>query len=300
MHFKNYKNLLAPPLARAAYSDRTAWLMSEMSKFAYVRFEDDSIEYKKLEDGIEEASFNLVDTFNENGTQAFLAMRETNEMAILAFRGTEIARLNLEAIIDIFTDLDARFYEEENGTKIHKGFNRSFENVKEKISESLKKIGNIPVYITGHSLGGALALVATHSFNADNIAACYTFGSPKVGNDEFDDMIKVPIYRVVNDVDLVPFLPFTPILWALAIYKKARPLVKFIKTMSAYEHHGDGRMLKKLKSPDDKIQLKQGYCEFTRSCNLIRGMYNNRNIGPECHSLEEYCDKLGRYAVQRL
>ena len=33
------KSLLAPPVKRAAYSDRTAWLMAELSRLAYERFE---------------------------------------------------------------------------------------------------------------------------------------------------------------------------------------------------------------------------------------------------------------------
>ena len=33
------KRLLELPVARAAYSDRTAWLMAELSRLAYERFE---------------------------------------------------------------------------------------------------------------------------------------------------------------------------------------------------------------------------------------------------------------------
>ena len=33
------KELLQPPVGRAAYSDRTAWLMAEMSRLAYLKFE---------------------------------------------------------------------------------------------------------------------------------------------------------------------------------------------------------------------------------------------------------------------
>ncbi len=39
MYFK-YKELLEPPVKRAAYSDRTAWLMAEMSRLAYMKFEE--------------------------------------------------------------------------------------------------------------------------------------------------------------------------------------------------------------------------------------------------------------------
>jgi len=38
MYFDN-KSLLKPPVSRAAYSDRTAWLMAEMARLAYFKFE---------------------------------------------------------------------------------------------------------------------------------------------------------------------------------------------------------------------------------------------------------------------
>ena len=72
-----------------------------------------------------------------------------------------------------------------------------------------------PVYITGHSLGAALATMATaelanhpKAWVRDSIAACYTFGSPRVGDSTFDMYVKVPLYRVTNGIDPVPVVPF--------------------------------------------------------------------------------------------
>ena len=62
-------------------------------------------------------------------------------------------------------------------------------------------------YITGHSLGGALAQIASAALNRDNLAACYTFGSPPVGTAGLDEQVKCPHYRVINNWDLVPGLP---------------------------------------------------------------------------------------------
>jgi len=71
-----------------------------------------------------------------------------------------------------------------------------------------------PVYITGHSLGGALALMATAEFANDEdatvrdcVAACYTFGCPRAGDASFDNYVKAPLYRITNGVDLVPAVP---------------------------------------------------------------------------------------------
>ena len=112
MCFK-YTELLNPPIARAAYSDRTAWLLAEMSRIAYGKFEESEEELQKLKTALNKAEFELVTTFNEKGTQAFLAKREKDKMAVLAFRGTEQDKID-----DIITDLDARFYKKVDGSKM--------------------------------------------------------------------------------------------------------------------------------------------------------------------------------------
>ena len=205
MDIDKYKILLNPPIMRAAYSDRTAWLMAVMSNFAYIKFEEGAERRGELQGKLKEAGFVLINTFDhQNGTQAFLSKQDDGKLLVLAFRGTE-----KEDPRDIVTDLDAKFYKDDKGVKIHNGFYRAFQGVKDLIGNDLKDYGDHSLYITGHSLGGALALIATKMFNSDNLAACYTFGSPKVGNEEFDDDIKPPIYRIVNAYDLVPASPPT-------------------------------------------------------------------------------------------
>ena len=41
-YFKSNENVKTIPTTRAAYSDRTAWLMCEMSALAYLPFEGES------------------------------------------------------------------------------------------------------------------------------------------------------------------------------------------------------------------------------------------------------------------
>jgi triacylglycerol lipase len=95
---------------------------------------------------------------------------------------------------------------------VHAGFRAAYESVGKDIEEELLKLGNLPLYITGHSLGAALATVATQRLEhnpriREKIAACYTFGSPRVGNSEYDLEFKSPIYRVVNTTDIVTVIP---------------------------------------------------------------------------------------------
>ena len=158
--------LLESPIARAAYSDRTAWLMAELSALAYEKFEGtdtDVRELAKLLAGLTEETeifqrllclrehlvrsgsadeaklraalrvfgFELVGTFNKAGTQAYLAKSQAQNLAVLAFRGTE------KNMRDIKTDLNARFYTDSTGAKTHTGFQNAFAFVKDDIQSAL-------------------------------------------------------------------------------------------------------------------------------------------------------------------
>ena len=64
-----------------------------------------------------------------------------------------------------------------------------------------------PVSRSPPSGPGALAIIAAKRLERDTLAACYTFGSPRVGNLEFAEEIRAPIYRVVDAADGVPRVP---------------------------------------------------------------------------------------------
>jgi triacylglycerol lipase len=206
-YFKEQGNLLTPPIYRAAYSDRTAWIMASMAHLAYDRFEDSRIARKLFIAKLQGGGFKLIKTFysKETDTQAFLA--ESNDgYAVLAFRGTEISKrqdMKIDAQAMKVSVLDGR---------IHTGFRNAYESVAKEIEKSILKLKDTPLYITGHSLGAALATVATqrlehHLKIREMIAACYTFGSPRVGDSHYDIEFKSPIYRIVNTTDIVTVIP---------------------------------------------------------------------------------------------
>jgi hypothetical protein len=70
-------------------------------------------------------------------------------------------------------------------------------------------------YITGHSLGGAFATLASLHLSVEGIFPkerlyLYTFGSPRVGNRIFARAVTANVknaYRIVHDRDLVPHVP---------------------------------------------------------------------------------------------
>lgn len=205
-YFKANELLLNPPIKRAAYSDRTAWVMASMAQLVYERFEEGGKARTLLQEKLKGGGFKLVGEFNapETDTQAFLVTN--GDYAVLAFRGTEVTKK-----VDIKTDVKA-FKASVFEGRIHKGFGQAYKSIEIQVLKAIMKLDDIPLYITGHSLGAGVATVATQYLERDEnfrnqIAACYTFGSPRVGNREFDRKLKSSVYRVVNTTDIVTVVP---------------------------------------------------------------------------------------------
>ena len=229
------KNL---PSYRQAYSDRTAWIMACLSELAYIRFNPifsndkqkswfidkintlpdenskssllkliDNEERKNLIKELSNLKMVLLETFDKDGTQAILISFKTNntKFITLSFRCTEAT-----SIKDIKSDLNAQTMSCETGGKIHTGFKEAFDTVALDIQTMLNEdaFKETPLFITGHSLGGALATIAAKKLSHEGgIAACYTFGAPRVGDDEWVSDFKTPVYRLVNAADCVTMLP---------------------------------------------------------------------------------------------
>jgi len=206
-YFKEKDNLLSPPITRAAYSDRMAWILACMAHLAYDRFEDNDKTRQLFVAKLEGGGFELIKTFNskETDTQAFLA-KSNDGYAVLAFRGTEVSKRQ-----DMKIDAQAMRVSVLEG-RLHSGFRIAYDSVAKEIEANVLKLKDVPLYLTGHSLGAALATVATqrlehHLKIREMIAACYTFGSPRVGDQHYDMEFKSPIYRVVNTTDIVTIIP---------------------------------------------------------------------------------------------
>ena len=118
---------------------------------------------------------------------------------ILSFAGSD-------DIIDWIKDIEAfeiREFKEYPGL-VHAGFATDLDALWPKIQ--LPPVGEI--YIIGHSLGGALATLASVRLQKMGyIPIVYTFGSPRVGNYFFNKAYKIVNYRWVNKMDIVPHVP---------------------------------------------------------------------------------------------
>lgn len=136
---------------------------------------------------------------------------------IVAFKGSstpmdfiEDAKFWMEPLLWSVDDCQA---------KVHDGFLHDFEAINVAVVSQVRTYLDIrpaaKVFVTGHSLGGALAILAALEFVRQKlpVMAVYTFGQPRVGNNVFADIYNaVPTlqemtYRVVNQNDIVPRTP---------------------------------------------------------------------------------------------
>ncbi|KAM0938696.1 putative phospholipase A(1) [Dioscorea sansibarensis] len=151
---------------------------------------------------------------------------------VVAWRGTvattewfENVHLKLESINDDNV-------EEEGDAKVEHGFlsiyksksettrynessasEQAITEIKRLVAHYRSKGEQVRLTVTGHSLGGALALLNAHEAAltiADLPVSVITFAGPRVGNDAFGDELKklnVKVLRVVVKQDVVPKLP---------------------------------------------------------------------------------------------
>jgi hypothetical protein len=156
-------------------------------------------------------------------TKALMAWNE--DTVVLSFRGTASFRnvlADIKAWYAVHPPARGQWWATTRPF-VHQGFLRSWQasgfqkKVIDRISEiilSLKdKNKNVRVFVTGHSLGGALATLAAHDIATAvkclpkmNLTV-YTFGAPRVGNHAFAREVseRVPqLWNVINDQDTVP------------------------------------------------------------------------------------------------
>ncbi|KAG9289572.1 hypothetical protein G9A89_002345 [Geosiphon pyriformis] len=161
----------------------------------------------------------LLHWFHETSNKAYVAVNDEKKAVIMSFKGTS-------DIPSVITDSKARLlnYPGVQNAKVHSGFWATYLGTRNETVGFIQKIfpqyRNYTFILTGHSLGGAIAilqlldLVNLRVFTPRNLIT-FTYGQPRVGNGAFAnyvDSINFPIFRIVNKNDIVPHLPpWTPV-----------------------------------------------------------------------------------------
>lgn len=169
--------------------------MAKLAQIAYLDENEAKPFFKSL-------GFNRQKFLEHDGAQCHVVWNK--DVFIIAFRGTEPSELS-----DITADLNAFPDRAENGHGwVHNGFQNEVNKIWDDIVALLDIAKGKRLFITGHSLGGAMATIATSRI-ADRVDALYTYGSPRVGTRSFvKSFANVPHYRHVNNNDIVPKVPF--------------------------------------------------------------------------------------------
>lgn len=178
--------------------------MAKLASNAYLDGKDAKPIYKKL--GYTHKFFDV------DGAQCHAVWNK--EEYILCFRGTEPDELS-----DVLADLNAIPRGSMTHGWVHSGFRNELDKLWEQLVEHINTHQKKKLYVTGHSLGAAMATIATSRIEEfRSVEQLTTFGSPRVGTRGFVKHIKTPHKRVVNNNDIVTKVP----LWLMG-----------------YKHHGD-------------------------------------------------------------
>lgn len=191
--------------------------------------------HRKIADTLKEAGFARLFAFAAQGNNAFLSefpVKNGANIWILTFRGTENDYKDILHDITIFK----RTADYRHGYRVHGGFltalqyvwgswgqpclsdpNDIYERVgpagiTDIISEQLKE--NDKLFVTGHSLGGALGYLAAYFIQRDlpvSVSGLFTFGAPRLLDTGMAKRLNshrpFPAYRYVNAADIVPRVP---------------------------------------------------------------------------------------------
>ena len=91
---------------------------------------------------------------------------------------------------------------------VHSGFWNLFSANIDKIDSMIEDNSNGKLFICGHSLGAALAMLTAATFNRD-VQTVYGFGCPFVGNKSFIERLNSQsVVNIVNGLDIVCKVPF--------------------------------------------------------------------------------------------
>tara|TARA_R110000851_G_scaffold5273_5_gene21906 strand:- start:3169 stop:3960 length:792 start_codon:yes stop_codon:yes gene_type:complete len=186
-----------------------------------------------------------------------------SEHIVISFRGTEPTQFS-----DVKADLLAFKRKSKTEGKVHMGFKIELRKLWNDISGILNRRTKQQIWITGHSLGGAMATLCASRLEERN-PILYTYGSPRVGGREWRDGCDVEHHRFRNNNDVVPVIP----LWLMGYRHHGK--------LCYINYYGNIRKLTLWQKLKDSMR---GRWKALKKFQLFDGIYD--------HNITLYSDKL--------
>ncbi len=175
--------------------------LAEMSNTAYDLEPDVSVEFRRL-------GFDTTAIVNSplHSQVAYIACG--GDVMVVVFRGTDETE-------DWFSNINIYRRGMDEGD-IHSGFSGAYSMLRSEVQQQIADHSPKHLWITGHSLGGAMALVCAYDLlcygDQDiEIEGVITFGQPKIGDKRLTDYLQEKIgnryVHFVNELDAVPRMP---------------------------------------------------------------------------------------------
>jgi hypothetical protein len=260
----------------------------------------------KLETTLSDWGLAQIEELSDGSMFACVASNE--KVVVVAFRGTDDA-------VDWLTNFDILFVRLGAGF-VHRGFHRSTAAMVSRAVEAAKAQGaaNKLIWITGHSLGGAMALLFAYDClqtNALSITGLVTFGQPMVVDGGLAAYLNAELngryLRFVNGGDSVPRM--------VPLYSHCGNLVYFIDNTFKFDKPAIRAAAAKADEPAEALIYEQGpepmsreefdRIKSTKPRRLERRKDRRRKIEPEAqaaaiedHDMSRYMHWIGLFAGQ--
>jgi len=196
------------PRVKKLFNTEDAILLSAMIHQSYQLFEQEPL---VLPNGFTlQYIIRALAGVEEPESEVFGYIAQSHDKIIVVFRGTRTFKDN-ESDQDLY-QIPYPFVR--NAGKTHRGFTCIYQSVRDELIRELSKLSTAKkILVTGHSLGGALAVLAGIDIAVNTPFKkpyVYTYGSPRVADplfaSRFNQTVKNSI-RIVNIHDIIPTLP---------------------------------------------------------------------------------------------
>ena len=186
-----------PPSTRS--SSATGLVLRDVRRYqkaaAFMRFNLAIRKYPDMETQLQDdrlcEAFQLVKVHHERiHNTLFAAYSNGKGHVVVAFRGTVKKSLKNWKTDSQFLKAKCQLgnYQERRCGRVHRGFQKAYLAIREPLKQTIR--GAKRISFTGHSLGGALALLATYDFKTTfrtptqryPVNNCYVFGTPLVAD----------------------------------------------------------------------------------------------------------------------